>query len=148
MLFSTMCWLFCYRFLIILDKIVHHISNESEDMQLLKPVCNYVLIWKIIKIVLDKLGGRSQRLLVPWWEHLSRCERLLVAKGLKVKWLFFNIADLTGRLSMGMSKATALKSWHNVVIQLMSATLKSFSFSYVFLWVKNLKSQNNTVFGC
>ena len=24
--------LFCYRFLIILDKIVHHISNESEDM--------------------------------------------------------------------------------------------------------------------
>ena len=22
----------CYRFLIILDKIVHHISNESEDM--------------------------------------------------------------------------------------------------------------------
>ena len=32
MLFSTMCWLFCYGFLIILDKIVHHVSNESEDM--------------------------------------------------------------------------------------------------------------------
>ena len=32
MLFSTMCWLFCYCFLIILDTTVHHISNESEDM--------------------------------------------------------------------------------------------------------------------
>ena len=28
MLFSTMCWLFCYGFRIILDKIVHHISND------------------------------------------------------------------------------------------------------------------------
>ena len=43
MLFSIVCWLFCYSFLIILDKIVHHISNELEDMKLLKPVCNYVL---------------------------------------------------------------------------------------------------------
>ena len=32
MLFSTMCWLFCYCFLIILDTTVHHISTESEDM--------------------------------------------------------------------------------------------------------------------
>ena len=33
MLFSTMCWLFCYCFLIILDTTVHHnILNESEDM--------------------------------------------------------------------------------------------------------------------
>ena len=32
MLFSTMCWLFCYVILIILDKIVHHISNESEEI--------------------------------------------------------------------------------------------------------------------
>ena len=31
-LFSNMCWLFCYCFLIILDTTVHHISNESEDM--------------------------------------------------------------------------------------------------------------------
>ena len=27
--------------LIILDTIVHHISNELEDMWLLKPICNY-----------------------------------------------------------------------------------------------------------
>ena len=36
------------------------------------------------KIVLDKLASRSHRLLVPWREHLSRCERLIVAKGLNV----------------------------------------------------------------
>ena len=41
MLFSTMCWLFCYCFLSILDTTVHHISNESEDMYLLKPIYNY-----------------------------------------------------------------------------------------------------------
>ena len=40
-LFSTMCWLFCYCFLIILDTTVHHISKELEDMLLLKPICNY-----------------------------------------------------------------------------------------------------------
>ena len=32
MLFSIMCWLFCYCFLITIDTTVHHISNESEDM--------------------------------------------------------------------------------------------------------------------
>ena len=42
-----------------------------------------------------------------------------------------NIVDFTGRLSMGMSKATPLKSWHNVVIQLMSATMKSFPLSII-----------------
>ena len=36
-----MCWLFCYSFLIILDTTIHHISNESEDMYLLKHICNY-----------------------------------------------------------------------------------------------------------
>ena len=56
-----------------------------------------------------------------------------------------NIVDFTGRLSMGMSKATALKT-HNVVIQLMSATMKSFSFSIHFFMVNNLKSQKNPLF--
>ena len=40
MLFSTMGWLFVIVFL-ILDTKVHHISNESEDMLLLKHICNY-----------------------------------------------------------------------------------------------------------
>ena len=32
MSFATMCWLFCYCFLIIFNTTVHHISNVSEDM--------------------------------------------------------------------------------------------------------------------
>ena len=45
-------------------------------------LCNDDLIFKIIKIVLDKLASQSQGLLVPWREHPSHCERLLVAKWL------------------------------------------------------------------
>ena len=42
-----MCWFFCYCFLIIFNTTVHYISNESEDISLLNPICN--LIGKIIK---------------------------------------------------------------------------------------------------
>ena len=31
---------------------------------------------------MDKFGSRSQCLLVPWRDHPSHCERLLIAKGL------------------------------------------------------------------
>ena len=69
MLFSTMCWLFCYCDLIILDTTVHHISNESEEMYLIKPICIYNFMQlcfnlKIIKIVLVKFSSCSQQLLV------------------------------------------------------------------------------------
>ena len=85
MLFSTMCWLFCYCFLIILDTTVHLISNESEDMKLLKPIFNYncMQLCFNLKIVLDKLASRSQWILVLWREHQNHCEQLLVAKWLK-----------------------------------------------------------------
>ena len=78
------------EFKYVIFNYVHHISNETEDMKLLKLIyviiilCNFVLIWKLIKIVLDKLASRSGRLLVPLRDHTRRCERLLVAKGLKV----------------------------------------------------------------
>ena len=39
MLFSTMCWLFCYSFLITLDTTVHHISNAIYVKHLYKRVC-------------------------------------------------------------------------------------------------------------
>ena len=62
MLFSTMRWLLCYSFLIMLDTTVHHISYESEDMLLLKHICNYNFMQlcfnlKIIKIILDKFAS-------------------------------------------------------------------------------------------
>ena len=41
MLFSTMCLFFCYCFLVIFNTTVHYISNESEDISLLNPICNF-----------------------------------------------------------------------------------------------------------
>ena len=41
MLFSKLCVGYFVFFFFFLDTSVHHISNESEDMLLLKPICNY-----------------------------------------------------------------------------------------------------------
>ena len=86
MLFSTMCWLFCYCFIIIFDTTIHHISYESEDMWLLKLICNYNFMQLCfnLKNSLNCPGYIGEPLTAVFRPMARTPEpRLLVAEGLR-----------------------------------------------------------------